>query len=63
MGRIRKTGKKTNIDPGHLKIVDVVAIEWYDFHAYERIELSEIDGLEEPEATRCWGAVVRKVRN
>lgn len=49
-----------NIALDHLEIGDVVAIEWYDVHSYERIELSEIDELEEPEATRCWGAVVRK---
>lgn len=63
MGRIRKTGKKMNIALDHLEIGDVVAIEWYDVHSYERIELSEIDELEEPEATRCWGAVVRKGKN
>lgn len=63
MGKCKKNGKKANIDPENLEIGDVVAIEWYDVHAYERIELSEIDELEEPEATRCWGAVVRKGNN
>ena len=48
------------VNPKQLGIGDVVAIEWYDVHAYERIEISEIDELEEPEATHCWGAVVRK---
>ncbi len=63
MGKCKKNGKKANIDLENLEIGDVVAIEWYDVHAYERIELSEIDELEEPEATRCWGAVVRKGKN
>lgn len=42
-----------------VKIGDVVAIEWLDVHAYERIRMDEIGDLEEPGATRCWGAVVR----
>jgi hypothetical protein len=60
MVKRRKNEKKANVDPEQLEIGDVVAIEWYDVHAYERIELSEIDELEEPEVTYCWGAVVRK---
>ncbi|MFA6680172.1 MAG: hypothetical protein WCR96_06775 [Candidatus Methanomethylophilaceae archaeon] len=52
--------KNETADPKSLKVGDVVAIEWYDVHSYERIEISEIDELEEPESTRCWGAVVRK---
>ena len=63
MGKRKENVKKANTDPENLEIGDVVAIEWYDVHAYERIELSEIDELEEPEATRCWGAVVRKGKN
>lgn len=46
-----------------VKIGDVVAIEWLDVHAYERIRLDEIDELDEPGATRCWGAVVRMSKN
>lgn len=46
MRRSRKTGKKTKFDLEHLKIGDVVAIEWYNVHAYERIEMYEIDDLE-----------------
>jgi hypothetical protein len=45
-----------------IHVGDVVAIEWNDAHAYERFEINEIDELEEPETTRCWGAVVRKGR-
>ena len=39
---------------------DVVGIRWRDVHAYERIEMSEIDELDEPESPICWGAIVRK---
>jgi len=60
MVKKQKNGKRTNVDPRQLEIGDVVAIEWYDVHAYERIEMNEIEDLDEPEATRCWGAVVRK---
>jgi hypothetical protein len=52
--------KDTAFDINKVQIGDVVAIEWYDVHAYERIEMDEIDELEEPESTHCWGAVVRK---
>ncbi len=38
MGKSKKKGKKANVDPEHLEIGDVVTIEWYDVHAYERIE-------------------------
>jgi hypothetical protein len=47
------------LDLEKIKVGDVVAIEWLDVHAYERIRLDEIRDLEEPGATRCWGAVVR----
>jgi len=60
MAKDKRSGSKGTVDPEHLEIGDVVAIEWHDAHAYERIEISEVDELEEPEATRCWGAVVRK---
>ncbi|MCE5296805.1 MAG: hypothetical protein LLG16_06865 [Euryarchaeota archaeon] len=62
MVKNKRSERKEAIDPEKLEIGDVVAIEWYDVHAYERIEMSEIDELEEPEATRCWGAVVRKTK-
>jgi len=63
MGRTK--GEKTikNEDEFNLekiKVGDVVEIRWYDVQAYERIEFDEIDELEEPESTVCWGAVVRK---
>lgn len=45
------------------QVGDVVEIRWYDVHAYERIEMSEIDELDEPESTICWGAIVRKSDN
>jgi hypothetical protein len=60
MAKAQKNKKKTNIDPRQLEIGDVVAIEWYDVHAYERIEISEIDALEDPGTTRCWGVVLKK---
>ena len=50
------------IDAKDLDVGDVVAIEWNDVHAYERIEISEINELEEPEATLCWCVVVRKTK-
>lgn len=55
--RIEKNDAETDIEK--IKVGDVVAIEWLDVHAYERIRLNEIEDLEEPGATRCWGAVVR----
>ena len=45
------------------KVGDVVEIRWRDVHAYERIEMGEIDELDEPEPTVCWGAIVRKSDN
>lgn len=39
---------------------DVVEIRWCDVHSYERIAVNEIDELDEPESTICWGAIVRK---
>ena len=47
-------------DLDKIQVGDVVEIQWCDVHAYERIEIDEIDELEEPESTLCWGAVVRK---
>lgn len=60
MAKNKKLERKGVIDPEKLEIGDVVAIEWFDVHAYERIEMSEIDDLEEPGATHCWGVVVKK---
>ena len=60
MAKDKRSEGKGTVDLKQLKVGDVVAIEWHDAHAYERIEISEVDELEEPEATRCWGAVVRK---
>jgi hypothetical protein len=55
--RIEKNDAKLDLEK--IKVGDVVAIEWLDVHSYERIRLDEISDLEEPGATRCWGAVVR----
>ena len=55
--RIEKNDAKRDLEK--IKVGDVVAIEWLDVHAYERIRLDEIRDLEEPGVTRCWGAVVR----
>ncbi len=41
MGKSKKKERKANVDPENLEIEDVVAIEWYDVHAYERIELAK----------------------
>ena len=66
VGTISKTKPKENVknntafDLENIQIGDVVEIRWCDVHAYERIEISEIDEHDEPQATRCWGAVVRK---
>ena len=46
MGKSNKNSKKASVDPEHLEIGDVVVIESYDVHAYERIEIYEIDELE-----------------
>ena len=42
------------------QVGDVVEIRWCDVHSYERIAVNEIDELDEPESTICWGAIVRK---
>jgi len=54
---------KAELDLHMIKIGDVVSIKWLDVHAYERIRLDEIEDLKEPDATRCWGAVVRITGN
>ncbi len=51
---------ETNFDMDKIQVGNVVAIVWHDATSFDRIEISEIDELDEPEATRCWGAVVRK---
>ena len=50
-------------DRAKAKVGDVVEIRWRDVHAYERMEMCEIDELDEPEPTICWGAIVRKSNN
>jgi len=55
--RIEKNDAELDIEK--IKVGDIVAIEWLDVHSYERIRMDEIRDLEEPCATRCWGAVVR----
>ena len=59
MVKCKKNGEKANVDPENLEMRDVVAIEWCDVHAYERIEMCGIGELDNPETTCCWGAVVR----
>lgn len=66
MGKTKKNRIKKNyaeLDIEKIKVGDIVAIEWLDVHAYERIRMDEIQDLEEPCATRCWGAVVRLSEN
>lgn len=53
----------TVFDREKSKVGDVVEIRWRDVHAYERIKMGEIDELDEPEPTICWGAIVRKGDN
>ena len=61
--KLKETVNKDTVsDKERIQVGDVVEIKWYDVHSYERMEMGEIDGLGEPEATRCWGAVVRKGR-
>ena len=60
MAKTNRSRPSSVVGPETLQIGDVVAIEWYDVHSYERMEICEIEELEEPEPTRCWGAVVRK---
>lgn len=55
--RIEKNDAELDLEK--IKVGDVVAIEWLDVHSYERIRLNDIQDLEDPGATRCWGAVVR----
>lgn len=53
----------TVFDRENVKIGDIVEIRWRDVHAYERMEMSEIDEFDEPQPTICWGAIVRKSDN
>ena len=64
----KKKSRKNNdddsiFDRDKAQVGDVVEIRWRDVHAYERIEIGEIDELDEPEPTICWGAIVRKGDN
>ncbi len=63
MNKAKNKGERENdctVDIASIQIGDVVAIEWLDAHEFERIRMDEIDDLDEPGLTRCWGAVVRK---
>lgn len=56
----KKKDRKNNdddsiFDRDKAQVGDVVEIRWRDVHAYERIEISEIEELDEPESTICWG--------
>lgn len=63
LNKAKKKRERENdctVDMTSILIGDVVAIEWLDAHEFERIRVDEIDHLDDPGLTRCWGAVVRK---
>ena len=52
--------KKLEKSLGSLKTGDVVCISWMDTFGMDRMTWEEIDELEEPSHTKCWGVVVKK---
>jgi hypothetical protein len=61
MNSMPKTNRRNrSINPRRLRIGDVVAIGWHDAISMDRVDWDELDDIEDPEMTRCWGAVVRK---
>ncbi len=48
------------VDIEKVQVGDIIDVQWSDVHSFERIRMDEIADMAEPEATRCWGAVVRK---
>ena len=58
----KKVITRRNVNPRRLKIGDVVAVKWRDAVSMERVEWDELNEIEDPEPTSCWGAVVRKSR-
>ena len=45
MAKDKRSEGKGAVDLKQLKVGDVVAIEWHDVHAYERIGINELDDL------------------
>jgi len=59
---MRPSGKTRQVSPRQLRIGDVASIEWRDVTSMDRITMDEVQEIEEPGITRCWGMVVRKTR-
>jgi len=59
---MRPNGKTRHVSPRQLRIGDVASIEWRDVTSMDRITMDEVQEIEEPGITRCWGMVVRKTR-
>ena len=62
MMNMRPNGKTRQVSPRQLRIGDVASIEWRDVTSMDRITMDEVQEIEEPGITRCWGMVVRKTR-
>ena len=62
MMNMRPNGKTRHVSPRQLRIGDVASIEWRDVTSMDRITMDEVQEIEEPGITRCWGMVVRKTR-
>jgi hypothetical protein len=62
MMNMRPNGKTRHVSPRQLRIGDVASIEWRDVTSMGRITMDEVQEIEEPGITRCWGMVVRKTR-
>jgi hypothetical protein len=62
MMNMRPSGKTRQVSPRQLRIGDVASIEWRDVTSMDRITMDEVQEIEEPGITRCWGMVVRKTR-
>lgn len=59
---MRPNRKTRQVSPRQLRIGDVASIEWRDVTSMDRITMDEVQEIEEPGITRCWGMVVRKTR-
>lgn len=62
MMNMRPNRKTRQVSPRQLRIGDVASIEWRDVTSMDRITMDEVQEIEEPGITRCWGMVVRKTR-
>jgi len=62
MMSMRPNRKTRQVSPRQLRIGDVASIEWRDVTSMDRITMDEVQEIEEPGITRCWGMVVRKTR-